>query len=138
MTPTVCVFNRTRESFLCLSAVAAGLDPCSRAGREDGVWLTPAPRAYTVGKFCPVDLLYLDRRNRVVQMVEHLDPLQIVPVRWRYSSVLEVRVRTIHSSRTCIGDQLLICAPEEVETHWKEIQVERAWIKQEVIPCSSG
>jgi uncharacterized protein len=157
MTPTVCVFNRTRESFLCLSAIAAraagtlppdlpGLEPGFAAGlrefakvpREDGVWRMPSPGVYAVGTLFPVDRVYLDRNNRVIGLIEHLDPLQIIPVRCRYASVLEVRMRTIYSSRTRVGDELLICSPEEVETHWKELQVQKAWTKQEVIPCSNG
>jgi hypothetical protein len=154
MTPTVCVFNRTRESFLCLSAVAAGVLPgpqpalsqvrggLAKVACEDGIWLEPSPRVYTVGGLFPVDQVYLDQENRVIQLVEHLDPLQMIAVRCRYASVLEVRARTIYSSRTQVGDELLICSPEEVETHWKPIQehlqVQSAWTKQEVLPCSNG
>ncbi len=147
MTPTVCVFNRTRESFLCLSAVAAGaLARFRKATREDGLWLVPSPGVYTVGTLCPVDRVYLDQGNRVIQLVEHLDPLQIVPVRCHYASVLEVRTRTIYSSRTRVGDQLLICSPEEVGMHWKRLQehiqapahVHKAWTTQEAIACSKG
>ena len=99
----------------------------------------PSPCVYTVGTLFPVDLVYLDRGNRVIQLVEHLDPLQIVAVRCGYASVLEVRTRTIYSSCTQVGDELLICSPEEVETHWKQhLQIPRAWTKQEVIPCSNG
>lgn len=150
MTGTFCVFNRTRESFLCLSAVGASapLSPdFSRAGRElgpgpaepardDGIWLIRPPGIYTVGRQFPVDRIYLDQENRVVQLIEHLDPLQIVPVRCRYASVLEVRIRTIYSSRTRVGDELLICFPEEVQTQWEERQVQRTWTRQEVVPCS--
>lgn len=93
---------------------------------------------YAVGTLLPVDRVYLDRRNRVIQLIEHLDALQIIPVRCRYASVLEVRTRTIYSSRTRVGDELLICSPEEIEAHWKELQVQGAWTKQEVIPCSNG
>ena len=98
----------------------------------------PSPGVYTVGTLFPVDRVYLDHGNRVVQLVEHLDPLQIVAMRCRYASVLEVRTRTIYSSRTRVGDELLICSPEEVETHWKQIQIQRTWTKQEVIPCSNS
>jgi uncharacterized membrane protein (UPF0127 family) len=98
----------------------------------------PSPGVYMVGTLFPVDLVYLDRANRVIQLVEHLDPLQIVPVRCRCASVLEVRTRTIYSSRTRVGDELLICSPEEMETHWKQFQVQGAWTNQEVIPCSNG
>jgi hypothetical protein len=150
MTPTVCVFNRTRETFLCLSAVAAEelrtpspeIPGFRKVARDDGIWLMPSLGIYTVGTLVPVDLVYLDRGNRVVELVEHLDPLQIVPVRCRCASVLKVRTRTVYSSRTRVGDELLICSPEEVETHWRQIQehsqAQRTWTKQEVIPCSNG
>jgi hypothetical protein len=74
----------------------------------------------------------------VIQLVEHLDPLQIVQVRWPHASVLEVRTRTIHSSRTRVGDELLICSAEEVQMQWDELQVEKAWGRQEVVSCSRG
>ncbi len=83
-----------------------------------------------------MDRIYLDRENRVVQLIEHLDPLQVVPVYCRYASIVEARVRTIYSSRTRVGDELLICFPEEVQTHWEQLQVQSAWTPQEVVRCS--
>jgi hypothetical protein len=162
MTPTVCVFNRTRESFLCLSAIAAGTLPTPRGNfrgfdevaRRDGIWLTAPTGVYVVGTRFPEDRVYLDRGNRVIDLIEHLEPLQMVPVRYRHASVLELPARTIYSSRTRVGDELLICSAEEVETHWKgtreqfpdrrrersgeRTRVQTAWTKQEVIPCSKG
>ncbi|MGH9648693.1 MAG: hypothetical protein ACRD4E_17970 [Bryobacteraceae bacterium] len=152
MTATFCVFNRTRESFLCLRAAGAlaTSSPDSsrvdqelwpglvRPSREDGLWLMRSPGHYVVGRQFPMDQVYLDRGNRVVQLIEHLDPLQIVRVHCRYTSVLEVRVRTIYSSRTRVGDELLICFPEEVQTQWEGRQVQNTWTQQEVIPCSKG
>jgi len=162
----VCVFNRTRESFLCLSAIAAGtlrtpsgdFRGLREVAREDGIWLTASTGVYAVGTLFPADRVYLDRRNRVIHLIEHLDPLQMVPVRYRQASMLEVPARTIYSSRTRVGDELLICSAEEVETHWKRIRerlqehvhdrgqersrersgTQAAWTKQEVIPCSKG
>ena len=133
MTLTVCVFNRTRETFLCLRAAAAGVsssDPEPEIPGEDGIWLAAATGAYSVGALLPVDCVYLDRENRVVQLVEHLHPLQMVPVRWPYASVLQARMHTIFASRTQVGDELLICGPEEVATYWKQIQVRTAWTNE--------
>jgi uncharacterized protein len=106
--------------------------------REDGLWLTRSSGIHTVGRPFPVDRVYLDQGNRVIQLIEHLDPLQIVAVHCGYASVLEVRIRTIYSSRTRVGDELLICSPEEVQMQWDELQVQRAWGRQEVVPCSKG
>ena len=73
-----------------------------------------------------------------MQLIEHLDPLQIVRVHQCFASILEMRIRTIYSSRTRVGDELLICLPEQVQTQWKELQVHQAWTQEEVIPCSKG
>jgi hypothetical protein len=149
MMETLCVFNRTRESFLCLRAVGALRMPSAgsswvegmwagpaKPAREDGILLMRSPGIYTVGGPFPVDRIYLDRGNRVLQLIEHLDPLQLVPVRCQYSSVLDVRIRTIYSSSTRVGDELLICFPEEVRMQWEDLQVQGSWTRKEGIPCS--
>lgn len=119
MQPTVCVFNRTRESFLCLCAAAGGAFQTSLAGSADGLWLVTSSKVCLVGLPFPVDLVYLDGVNRVIDLIEHLDPLRIAPVHWRYASVLAVRTHTIYSSGTRVGDELLICSPEEVRARKK-------------------
>ena len=143
MMETLCVFNRTRESFLCLRAVEALRMPsaCSswaKPAREDGILLMRSPGIFTVGGPFPVDRIYLDRDNRVIQLIEHLDPLQVVAVHCGYASVLEARIRTIHSSRTRVGDELLICFPEDIRMQWEELQVQRAWVRREVVSCSKA
>ncbi len=137
MPPTVCVFNGTRECFLCLCAAAAIFPVTSRqcsslraSPREDGIWRKPYPGVYSVGPLLPVDQVYLDQGNRVIQVIEHLHPLELVSVRRDCASVIETRTGAIFASRTQVGDQLLICCPEEVEAHWKEIQVRTAWTKK--------
>jgi len=84
---------------------------------EDGLWLAKSEKVWVVGDAFPVDLVYLDRGNRVIDLIEHLDPLRIVPMRWRYTSVLAARAQTIYSSGTRLGDELLICPPEELRGH---------------------
>ncbi len=102
------------------------------------MWLIRSPGIYTVGRQFPVDRIYLDQGNRVLQLIEHLDPLQIVSVHCCYASVLEVRIRTIYSSRTRVGDKLLICLPGDVQTKWEELQVQYTWIRKEAVPCSKA
>ena len=127
MKRTFCVFNRTRESFLCLRAVASGalqnrllgLLGHRKLAAEDGIWLLPARSAHTRGMPFPVDLVYLDQDNRVIHLVEHLDPFRRSPVDRRCASILELKTRSIYSSHTQVGDELLICPPEEMERYWK-------------------
>ncbi len=121
----LCVFNRTRESFLGLRVI-----PCDTLfmrltgalGRiglkpDDGLWLKPSRGIHTIGMLFAIDLVYLDASNRVIHLVEHLGPFRISPIRINCASILELKSRAIYSSHTQVGDELLICIPEELKNH---------------------
>jgi uncharacterized membrane protein (UPF0127 family) len=125
MRRTLCVFNRNRESFLGLRVAPADTlfarlkGPLGRLRLkpEDGIWLVPSRGIHTIGMLFAIDVVYLDAANRVIHLVEHLGPFRISPIRIRCASILELNSRAIYSSHTQIGDQLLICAPEEIKRH---------------------
>src|SRR5580658_1273124 len=125
MRQTLCVFNRNREAFLGLRVAPAdtlasrlrGLLGRVRLKPDDGIWLTPSRGIHTIGMLFAVDVIYLDAANRVIHLVENLGPFRISPIRVRCASVLELKSRAIYSSNTQIGDELLICTPEEIEAH---------------------
>jgi len=117
-----CVFNKSSQSFLalnvrCASTVAAQFSTLfgkHGLGSGEGLWIVPGRSVHTVGMLFPIDLIYLDERQRVIDLVEHLRPFRIAPLHLRSASVLEVPSYTIFSSRTRVGDQLAICTPEEL------------------------
>jgi hypothetical protein len=121
----LCVFNRTRESFLGLRVAPAdtwwlrlkGLLGRRGVKPDDGIWLIPSRGIHTIGMLFAIDLIYLDSANRVIDLVEHLGPFRISPVRIKCASILELRPRSIYHSNTQMGDELLICAPEELATY---------------------
>lgn len=125
--PTYCVFNQTRESFLSLGVTKAdnhftrlkGLLGRLRLRSDEGLWVVPSCGIHTIGLLFPIDLIYLDSQHRVVDVVEHLGTFRIGPLRIESTSVLELPTRTIYSSQTQIGDQLLICFAESMEAHSK-------------------
>lgn len=125
MKRTVCVFNRNRESFLGLRVVLAdtivsrlkGMLGRMRLKPEDGLWLVPSRGIHTIGMRFAIDLLYLDAANRVIHLIEHLGPFRISPIRIKCASILELRSRTIYSTNTQIGDELLICIPEDMKLY---------------------
>jgi len=82
---------------------------------EDGVWLVPSCGVHTLGMLFSIDLIYLDSANRVLHLVEQLGPFRISPVKNKCASILVLRSRAIYSSYTRIGDELLICTPEQVK-----------------------
>ena len=123
MRRTLCVFNQTRESFLGLRVAPAdtwrmGIKALSETGGatpDDGFWLIPSCSVHTIAMRCAIDLIYLDSENRVLYLVEHLGPLRISPIKTKCASILALRSQAIYSSNTRIGDELLICTPEQVK-----------------------
>ena len=127
-----CVFNKTRESFLSLSVAAAdthlkrlrGLVGRLRLRSDEGIWVIPSQGVHTIGVLFAIDLIYLDSQNRVIQLVESFGTFRIGPIRSNCASVLELPTRTIYSSQTAVGDELLICSPDEMKTYLKENQTQ--------------
>jgi uncharacterized membrane protein (UPF0127 family) len=121
---TYCVYNQTRESFLCLGVTAAdtpisrlkGLIGKLKLRLDEGLWVVPSRGVHTLGVLFPLDLIYLDEKHRVVHLIEHFPSFRVAPFRSRAESVLELPTHTIYSSQTHIGDQLLICRVEEMES----------------------
>jgi len=121
------VFNQTRQCFLGLNVIAAdthfsrlrGLLGRLKLRRDEGIWLTPSQGIHTFGMLFPIDVIHLDALNRVIHLTEHLGPFRISALRVHAKSVLELPAWTIHNSGTQIGDDLLICAPEEMQNYWK-------------------
>lgn len=132
MAKTLYVFNETKQCFLCLNVSPAdthlarlrGLLGRLKLHRDDGVWLAPSQGIHTIGMLFPIDVVYLDSRNRVIHLIEHFGAFRIAPLRVHAKSVLELPARTIYKSGTQIGDYLRICAPEEMETFWKAQEVD--------------
>lgn len=123
-----CVYNQTNECFLSLGATL-GDRPFARFTRwiglgrraDEGTWFRPyeAHRALTL--FGTRDLIYLDARQRVVHLVESFSALRTVPPRHEAATLLALPVHTITSSQTRLGNQLLICAPAEMERKLRKL-----------------
>ena len=121
------VFNETRMCFLSLGVTAAdthvarlrGLLGRVRLGSDDGLWVVPSQGIHTFGMLFPIDVIYLDAGRRIIHCIEHLAPFRIAPIRIQSDSVLELPPRTIFGTGTQLGDQLLICSPEEMHGYWK-------------------
>jgi len=125
-----CVFNKTRESFLSLSVAPAdshlarlkGLVGKFRLKSDEGIWVVPSQGVHSIGLLFAIDLIYLDSQHRVVHLIESFGTFRIGPIRTNCSSVLELPTRTIYSSQTQVGDDLLICSPQEMEEYLKQNQ----------------
>ena len=97
-----------------------------RLRSDEGIWVVPSLGVHTLGVLFPVDLIYLDADYRVIYLVESLGSFRIGPIRPKCASVLEVPPRTIYSSQTQVGDQMMICSSEEMEEHLRNTQANAA------------
>ena len=120
---TYCVYNQTRECFLSLGVTPAdtifarlkGLIGRLKMRSDEGLWVVPSSGVHTWGVLFPLDLIYLDENLCVIYVNEHFPRFKVAPLRIRAASVLELPTHTIYSSQTQPGDQLVICAPDEIE-----------------------
>jgi uncharacterized protein len=93
-----------------------------RLKSDEGIWVIPSQGVHTIGVLVPIDLIYLDSGYKVLHTIESFGSFRIGPIRRHSASVLELPTRTIYSSQTQVGDQLLICSPAEMEEYLKENQ----------------
>ena len=134
MKKTLYVFNLTRQSFLSLGVSPAhthmtrlrGLLGRMRLRSDEGLWIAPCQGIHTIGLLFPIDVIYLDGSQRVIHVIEHLGPFRVSSIRIGSSSVLQLPTRTIYSSNTQVGDQLMICTPEQMENYWKTQRADAA------------
>jgi uncharacterized membrane protein (UPF0127 family) len=121
---TYCVYNLTRECFLNLGVTVAdtsfarlkGLIGRLRLRSSEGLWVVPSSGVHTFGVLFPLDLIYLDDHRRVIKVIEYFPTFRIAPLKIKAASVLELPPHTIYSSQTQLGDLLVICPAEEMES----------------------
>ena len=118
-----CVYNLTRELFLGVDVdaadfTAAHLDdrlPALALGSGAGLWLVPFRGILPSDVCIPVDLVYLDRSCEIIEAVESFPISRVSPSSPPAASVLILPASTINFTQTQPGDQLMICAPEEMK-----------------------
>lgn len=121
--PQYCVYNQTSECFLSLGITHAdntrthfkGLVEGHTPRYDEGKWVVNPRGIHFFRIFSSRDLVFLDEKHRVVGLIESFPPLRFAPMVPGVASVLALPVRTIDSSQTQPGNQLVICVAEELE-----------------------
>jgi len=117
------IINLTKKTWLATTVRKAdnfltrliGLLKRKRLGPEEALWLVPSKGIHTIGMKFPVDAIFLDRDNKVVNVVLGLAPYWVTRIYLRAYSVLELPSGTIKKSHTEVGDQLDISLVESLE-----------------------
>ena len=125
-TPPMAAFNRTRGTYLADNVRLArthwtrmrGLIGTNNSDFRPGqaLWIVPCRGVHTFAMRFPLDLVYLDRERRVIDLQENLAPWRFSPLNFHAQSVMELAVGAISRSRTEKGDKIEIVTalhPEE-------------------------
>ncbi|MGD0680564.1 MAG: DUF192 domain-containing protein [Terracidiphilus sp.] len=107
------VTNVTRNTVLatCMEvAESAATRNKGLLGRErlapgEGLWISPCEAVHTFWMKFPIDLVYLDRKNRIRKLVSAVPPWRLSAC-LRAHSVVELPAGTIRETQTQPGDTL--------------------------------
>lgn len=87
----------------------------------DGILLSPCSRIHTFGMSFPLDVLFLDRKGRVLEAYPDVRPWRMTPRVRDSSYALELPVGTIRHSGTQVGDRLTWRVPSKSQSaRWDE------------------
>jgi hypothetical protein len=135
----LCAYNQTRECFLGLEVVGADLAHAVLAERikalglrsGEGLWIAPFRGLPTAELPAPLDVLYLDEEGRVLDAVESYATSPQKPSGAKPASVLVLPAHSIYSSQTQTGDQLVVCAADEMESRLERLSSGRSAVQVE-------
>jgi uncharacterized membrane protein (UPF0127 family) len=107
------VANLTRQTVLASSMKVAdtaarrnkGLLGRERLSPGEGLWIRPCESVHTFWMRFSIDLVYVDRKNRIRKLVSELRPWRLSGCLWAHS-VLELPSGTILNTETQMGDTL--------------------------------
>jgi hypothetical protein len=125
-----CAYNGTREQFLCNHVELA--DPRIESlqerfaplapGSESALWLAPFLGISPDHVTAPIDLIYLDRNNCVLAVVESFPIAEETSMNLPAGTVLALPAQTIAATGTLVGDQLILCSPQKMKTRLDSLQ----------------
>jgi uncharacterized membrane protein (UPF0127 family) len=85
-----------------------GLMGKKELNKGEGVFLTPCNSIHMMFMKLPLDIIFLDRKNKIIHITENIKPWKISRIVFMAQSVLEIPVGTILNTDSKIGDTLSI------------------------------
>lgn len=77
-------------------------------GQEEALVIRPANSIHTLFMRFSIDVLFVDKENKVIGLRECLEPFMITPIFLNSRLVIELSSQTIQKTQTQIGDILEI------------------------------
>jgi len=134
----VYVFNKSKETFLAYRVKIAdsilsrlvGLLGRRSLEPDSGLWIFPSRGIHTMGMVFDIDVVFLDKALRVVEVREVVHPFSITGLYLNAESALELPAHTIFKSRTEIGDELVISRFDSPQSVGTEIPAEETRVER--------
>jgi len=114
---TVTVADSTREPLKVLKVLVEGLARDSKSS----LWLTPLDHAPQLTRLFPFDLAYLDKDMKVLEAMALRPEVPSPPFQAEVTSALVLPFNSLQSSGTEPGDQIVVCAEDELDDRLAEI-----------------
>lgn len=113
---TIAVLNTTRNCALgeriqvADTSLSRMVGLLGKPGLEPGTGLLirPSQAIHTVAMRFPIDVLFVDRKWKVVHLRSAMVPYRMTGIHWRARCVLELPAGVIAQTSTAVGDQLAI------------------------------
>lgn len=117
------IINLTKNSWLATKVKKAdsfltrlvGLLKRNNMGPEEALWLVPSKGIHTIGMKFPIDVIFLDRGKKVINLISSLSPYRVTSFYLRADSLVELPNGMIKKSHTEVGDQLEVSLAESSE-----------------------
>jgi hypothetical protein len=132
-----CAYNQTRERFISTDVEAADFSNVSledrlstfKSGSGTALWIIPFRGLPPTSVRFPIDLVYLNQNCVVLDAVESFPIFTVDPSIPTAASVLALPARAISAVGILAGDQLNLCAPEEMKRYLRQLQSSSADIQ---------
>lgn len=77
-------------------------------GPKQGMILLPSNSVHTFFMHFPIDILFVDKNNKVIMAISSLKPFSLTPICWRSKYIIELPAGVIQSTSTEKGDALAL------------------------------
>ncbi|HLI62555.1 MAG TPA: DUF192 domain-containing protein [Terriglobales bacterium] len=113
---TIAVLNTTRNAVLgerirvAETSLSRMVGLLGQRGLEPGTGLLiiPSQAIHTVAMRFPIDVIFVDRKWKVIHLRSAMVPYRMTGIHWRARCVLELPAGVIAQTSTAVGDQLAI------------------------------
>jgi uncharacterized protein len=110
------IFNTTKQVLIAGQAEVANSAPDRMIGllkkdhldKEEALVITHCSSIHMFFMKFAIDVVFIDKHNKVVGLVEKIKPFQLSPIFWRANQAIELPAGTISEKRIEVGDRFQI------------------------------